>query len=96
MNVTKEGHNELLLRSGVTIDLQKKIGTNNSKIGMKWQVGCLERVLQSTWLQNDGSSVLMSASANGNVEIFAARKWCSDRCVLKRRPINCLVCNYTE
>ena len=33
-----------------------------------------EKVLQSTWLQNDGSSVLMSASANGNVEIFAARK----------------------
>ena len=96
MNVTKEGHNELLLRSGVTIDLQKKIGTNNSKIGMKWQVGCLKRVLQSTWLQNDGSSVSMSASENGSVEIFAARKWCSDRCVLKRRPINCLVCSYTE
>ena len=53
-------------------------------------------MLQSTWLQNDGSSVLMSASANGNVEIFAARKWCSDRCVLERRPINCLVCSYTE
>ena len=35
--------------------------------------------------------MLMSASANGNVEIFAARKWCSDRCVLKRRSINCLV-----
>ena len=91
MNTTKEGHKELLLRSGATKDLQKKFGTNSCKIGMKWQVDCLKRVLQSTWLQNDGSSVLMSASANENVEIFAARKW-----VLKRRPINCLVCSYTE
>ena len=34
MNTTKEGHKELLLRSGATIDLQKEFGTNNCKIGI--------------------------------------------------------------
>ena len=52
----------------------------------------LEKGAAVNLVQNDGSSALMSQVQMG----MSARKWCSDRYVLKRRPISRLVCNYTE
>ena len=47
MNATKEGHKELLLSSGATIDLQKKFGTNWNEM--------------ASWLLEKGAAVNLVA-----------------------------------
>ena len=67
MNATKEGHKELLLRSGATIDLQEKFGRSASIIPIEQN---RNEMASCNLVQNDGSSASMSASANGNVKII--------------------------
>ena len=77
MNATNEGHEELLRRSGATIDLREKLGRSGLIITIEQNQEMGSRLLEKgaavNLVQNDGSSALTSASTNGNVKIFARK-----------------------